>query len=95
MDIKCRNEIPGFEKLAEKVERSASRREEIRCYRDAAIERVLNSPDPWKMEFSRNRQGNFSPEADTFLVICVGTEGRIDCRLPCMDGISGLAFAAL
>lgn len=77
------------------MERSASRREEIRCYRDTAIERVLNSPDPWKMEFSRNRLGNFSPEADTFLVICVETKGRIDCRLPCMDGINGLAFAAL
>ena len=52
--------------------------QEIRCYRDAAIERVLNSANPWEMEFSRNRQGNFSREADSFLVICVETKGRID-----------------
>lgn len=78
VDVKRRNEIPGFKKLAERVERSASRREEIRCYRDAAIERVLNSANPWEMEFSRNRQGNFSREADSFLVICVETKGRID-----------------
>ena len=53
------------------MKRSASRREEIRRYRDAAIDRVLSSSNPWEMEFSRNRHGSFSPEADTFLVICV------------------------
>ena len=77
------------------MERSASRREEIRCYRDTAIERVLTSANPWEMEVSRNRQGSFSPKADIFLVICVGMRRDIKDRWPCMDGINGPAFVAL
>ena len=68
--------IPNFQKVKEKIEKSNSRRDDINSYYTAASQRVLSYENPWEPLFTPNKH-SFSEEADTFLVICVGTNSSL------------------
>lgn len=74
--VRRRAELPGFEKILERMEKSRTRRAEIQSYRELAAQKVCSYANPFAMELAGWRPQLFSYDGDVFLVCCVRAARR-------------------
>lgn len=71
----CRELIPDFQKIQQKVTQQASFREEAEHYQEYAALKVLMQPSPLELDLPGTRSTVFPPEADIFIVMGIAAYG--------------------